>query len=87
MSLKGTGWVFLVDDEGHLELMTAYGNGSPAAAGRHITPLLALDVWEHAYWNDFDSVADYVRAWFSCVHWPAVEQQLAAVPPEYVLLD
>jgi superoxide dismutase, Fe-Mn family len=50
-SLFGSGWVWLVDDHGKLKIVSTGNADSPV--GTHLTPLLVLDVWEHAYYIDY----------------------------------
>jgi Fe-Mn family superoxide dismutase len=57
----GSGWAWLVADRGTLEIVTTANAGTPLA--RELTPLLALDVWEHAYYLDYQNRREeYVRA-------------------------
>ena len=52
VNLFGSGWVWLVvDDEGELSILSTRNAGLPMRHG--LTPLLALDVWEHAYYIDY----------------------------------
>jgi Fe-Mn family superoxide dismutase len=57
----GSGWAWLVADRGTLEIVTTANAGTPLA--RELTPLLTLDVWEHAYYLDYQNRREeYVRA-------------------------
>ncbi len=68
-SLFGSGWVFLVQDsEGKLEILPMPNAGTPLTEGK--TPLLTLDVWEHAYYLDFQNArAKYVDEYWNVVNW------------------
>lgn len=52
-TLFGSGWTWLVDNGGKLEIVQTTGAGNPMTAGK--TPLLTLDVWEHAYYLDYQN--------------------------------
>jgi superoxide dismutase, Fe-Mn family len=72
-AVKGSGWAILayepVGDQ--LIVLQAKQHDLQLAAG--MTPLLPLDVWEHAYYLKYRNVrADYVKAWWDVVNWPAV---------------
>lgn len=51
LSFFGSGWVWLVEDSGRLRIVTTANADSPV--GTSLTPLLVLDVWEHAYYIDY----------------------------------
>ena len=61
-TLFGSGWVWLAQDErGKLDIMRCYNGDNPAR--HHKRPLFGIDVWEHAYYLDWQNVrADYVKA-------------------------
>ena len=64
----GSGWAWLADRHGKLEIVAMPNAGTPLAS--HGTPLLTIDVWEHAYYVDYRNVrADYVKAWWNLVNW------------------
>ena len=69
--LFGSGWVWLVRtrrDGGTLEVITTSGHDHPMMQGR--VPLLLNDVWEHAYYLQYESRRpDYLKAWWSVVDW------------------
>jgi len=73
MSVFGSGWAWLVvNADKKLEIMTTGNQDSPLMVGK--TPVLGLDVWEHAYYLKHQNVrANYVRKFWSVVNWAAVE--------------
>lgn len=73
-------WVVLAADpwEGDLFLQAT---GSHGEAPLCAAPIMALDLWEHAYWMDWGSDRDaYVRQFLTAVNWRWVEDQYTAVP-------
>jgi len=75
----GSGWVWLVADKtGQLHIMTTPNQDSPVSVG--FTPLLGNDVWEHAYYLNYQNRrADYLNAWWQVVNWPVVAQRYATL--------
>lgn len=78
----GSGWAWLVLDEGKLKVVSTANQDSPlmgtAVAGCKGYPLLGLDVWEHAYYLKFQNRRpDYIKAFWSVVNWDAVAQRFA----------
>lgn len=73
MSLFGSGWVWLVvDDEDQLHIHKESNAGTPIVKG--MRPLLTIDVWEHAYYCDYQNRrADAVTALWSVIDWYVVE--------------
>lgn len=67
----GSGWAWLiVNKEGNLEVTSTPNQDTPLAKG---TPILALDVWEHAYYLNYQNRRpDYVSAFFQVVNWDKV---------------
>ena len=72
----GSGWAWLVLDKGKLAVTTTANADTPLAHGQ--TPLLACDVWEHAYYLDFQNRRpDYIASWFDkLVDWRFAEKNL-----------
>lgn len=67
----GSGWAWLVWHEGKLAIESAPNQDSPLSSGK--TPLLGLDVWEHAYYLKYQNKrADYIAAWWNVVNWDFV---------------
>lgn len=80
----GSGWAWLVIDGGKLKIGSTANQDSPlmgeAVAGIGGTPLLGLDVWEHAYYLNYQNRRpDYVTAFWNVVDWDAVAARLKAV--------
>ena len=64
----GSGWSWLVHDGTGLDVVSTPNQD---------TPLLGVDVWEHAYYLRYQNRrADYLEAWWNVVNWPRVAQQL-----------
>lgn len=72
----GSGWAWLALDGGKLKVVKTGNAETPLTKG--MTPLLTLDVWEHAYYLDYQNRrADYIAAfWDKLVNWDAVARNL-----------
>jgi Fe-Mn family superoxide dismutase len=72
----GSGWAWLVLDNGECKMVSTPNAEMPAAPG--VTPLLVVDVWEHAYYLDYQNLRPaFVQAFFdSLVNWDFVNQNL-----------
>jgi Fe-Mn family superoxide dismutase len=68
----GSGWAWLVVDAGKtLKVLSLPNQDSPVSNG--MKPVLAMDVWEHAYYLKYQNRrADYVAAWWNVVNWAEV---------------
>jgi Fe-Mn family superoxide dismutase len=67
----GSGWTWLVHDGSGLAVMSTPNQDSPLMEGK--TPLLGIDVWEHAYYLNYQNRRpDYLKAWWNVVNWPEV---------------
>ncbi|MBZ0089966.1 MAG: superoxide dismutase [Thermoanaerobaculia bacterium] len=73
----GSGWAWLVVGASGLEVTSTPNQDTPLMDGK--TPILGLDVWEHAYYLNYQNRRpDYVSAWFNLVDWNAVAARYAA---------
>ena len=73
----GSGWAWLSLDKGKVAIESTPNQDSPLMEGR--TPLLGLDVWEHAYYLHYQNRRpDYIAAFWNIVNWPEAARRLAA---------
>ncbi|MBO0471107.1 superoxide dismutase [Enterococcus sp. DIV0242_7C1] len=73
----GSGWAWLVLNNGKLEVTSTANQDSPLMEGK--TPVLGLDVWEHAYYLNYKNVRpEYIDAFWNIVNWDEVNKHFAA---------
>jgi superoxide dismutase, Fe-Mn family len=73
-NLFGSGWGWLVAKDGKLDVIGKPNQDSPLMEGA--TPLLGVDVWEHAYYLKYQNRRpDYLAAWWNTINWKEVEQR------------
>lgn len=76
MTRFGSGWAWLNTKGGKLSVENTLNQDSPLMAGK--TPILGLDVWEHAYYLNYQNRrADYVAAFFNIVNWQEVAKRFS----------
>ncbi len=74
----GSGWSWLVHDGSGLAVVSTANQDNPISDGQ--TPLLGIDVWEHAYYLKYQNRRpDYIDAWWNVVNWARVAEEFAAV--------
>ncbi len=80
ISIQGSGWCWLVFDQTYnkIEIITTSNQDSPWTLQK--MPLLALDVWEHAYYLHYQNQRpDYVKSWWNVVNWDYVENRFSEI--------
>jgi Fe-Mn family superoxide dismutase len=74
----GSGWAWLIHDGSGLAVVSTANQDNPVSDGN--TPLLGVDVWEHAYYLKYQNRRpDYIDAWWNTVNWPKVAERFSAV--------
>jgi superoxide dismutase, Fe-Mn family len=77
MGRFGSGWAWLVKKSGGLAVISTGNQDTPISDG--LIPLLALDVWEHAYYLKYENRrAEYVGNWWNVVNWEEVSRRYSA---------
>ncbi|TCP31131.1 Fe-Mn family superoxide dismutase [Scopulibacillus darangshiensis] len=70
----GSGWAWLVVNNGDIEIVSTPNQDSPVSEGK--TPVLGLDVWEHAYYLKYQNKRpDYINAFWNVVNWDEVNKR------------
>ena len=70
----GSGWAWLVVDGGSVKVTDTPNQDSPLMEGK--TPILGVDVWEHAYYLKYQNKRpDYLAAWWNTINWQAVNDR------------
>lgn len=73
-TLFGSGWAWLVDNKGKLEIIQTSNAATPITAG--LKPILTCDVWEHAYYLDYQNRRpDYIQAFWNIVDWNEIAKR------------
>jgi superoxide dismutase, Fe-Mn family len=73
----GSGWAWLISDGGKLSITSLPNQDNPAMEGK--TPLLGLDVWEHAYYLTYQNKRPaYIAAFWNVINWAEVNKQFEA---------
>ena len=71
----GSGWAWLVHDGSGLTIVSTANQDNPVSDGQ--TPLLGVDVWEHAYYLKYQNRRpDYLKEWWNVVNWTEVNRRL-----------
>jgi len=75
--LFGSGWTWLTLDQGNLEIVATPNQDNPISRGK--TPILGIDVWEHAYYLKYQNRRpDYIEAFFKVIDWNRVNDVYTA---------
>lgn len=82
MSVFGSGWTWLVSDKsGYLSIITTPNQDSPITL--HLTPIIGLDVWEHAYYLLYqNNRSNYIENWFNIINWDKALTNYNTIPKQ-----
>ena len=74
MGRFGSGWAWLIKDGSGLKIVSTPNQDNPMMDGQ--TPIMGVDVWEHAYYLKYQNRrADYLAAWWNVVNWPEIAKR------------
>lgn len=74
----GSGWAWCVVKDGKLDILSTANQDNPLMTGDG-TPILGLDVWEHAYYLKYQNLRpDYIEAWTNTINWDEVNRRYEA---------
>jgi len=74
----GSGWAWCVVKDGKLDILSTANQDNPLMTGDG-TPILGLDVWEHAYYLNYQNLRPaYIAAWMSTINWEEVNRRYEA---------
>jgi len=74
MGRFGSGWAWLIAHGGKLEIISTANQDSPVMEGK--SPILGVDVWEHAYYLKYQNRRnEYLAAWWNVVNWPEIDKR------------
>ncbi|MFT5365366.1 MAG: Fe-Mn family superoxide dismutase [Candidatus Latescibacterota bacterium] len=74
----GSGWAWVVVKDGKLDILSTANQDNPLMTGDG-TPILGLDVWEHAYYLNYQNLRPaYIEAWANTINWEEVNRRYAA---------
>lgn len=79
LSVFGSGYAWLVQDaHGFLKIITTQNQDTPLTA--NLSPILPLDVWEHAYYlKHYNKRADYIKDWMQVINWDEADKKFASL--------
>ncbi|KHO48452.1 MAG: superoxide dismutase [archaeon GW2011_AR5] len=73
----GSGWAWLVLNQGQLEIMTTPNQDNPIS--QHRIPVLGIDLWEHSYYLKWQNKrTDYIATWWNVVNWEEINRHFRA---------
>src|SRR3989338_2919033 len=73
----GSGWAWLVENQGQLEIMTTPNQDNPIS--QHRIPVLGIDLWEHSYYLKWQNKrTDYIATWWNVVNWEEINRHFRA---------
>lgn len=74
MALVGSGYTWLIDNNGRLEIISTPNQDTPLSYS--VVPLLNIDLWEHSYYLQYKNCRDeYINNWFKIINWAYVEER------------
>lgn len=75
LAVFGSGWTWLVSNNGKLEILNTSNEATPLTQG--MKPIMVLDVWEHAYYLNYQNRrADYIAAWWNVLDWESIARNV-----------